>query len=288
VGRGHKAADTSDTAVHADASQGGTQPASQQIKAVLGRPAVEIAPLPTLTTATLLTCARTAGANISPEQEVEVSQCFDGIVESTKAVPLDGAALDDAMVEEEEGDGQLPFAPLTAAPEELDEFIAKNADVERKRAIAQQLLQHQDRRIPVVPSVPLPPRWAAFTFGLVHYHNKMTSEVQWEPPAANEANHSNPTSGANQALVNTPISFAPILDDWTMEAEEGGASWLYSGRGYGEYGLRPGLSRNFSVPAWSRDHSVSLIMSETGRVYRLGQPAAVSQPGEAKRRREDV
>lgn len=78
-------------------------------------------------------------------------QCFDGIVESTKAVPLDGAALDDAMVEEEEGDGQLTFTPLTAGPEELDEFIAKNADVERKRAIAQQLLQSMSRMPPPAP-----------------------------------------------------------------------------------------------------------------------------------------
>jgi hypothetical protein len=76
VGSGKSYGETTDTAVHTDASQGGTQPAVQQVKHVLDRPALETAPLPTLSTTSLLACAQAAGANLTPQQEAEVSQCY--------------------------------------------------------------------------------------------------------------------------------------------------------------------------------------------------------------------
>ena len=97
---------------------------------MLSRPAVEIAPLPTLTTAMLLTWARAAGANISVEQDAEVSQCFDGIVESTKTASPDSAALDDAMVEEEEADEWRRRTTVAAA---ADQSGASTEEPHKKR-----------------------------------------------------------------------------------------------------------------------------------------------------------
>jgi hypothetical protein len=187
---------------------------------------------------------------------------YDRIVESTKTASLNSAALDDAMVADDEQ--QVAFAPFAAKPEELDEFIAENAEVERKRAIAQQLLQHQGggTSIPVVPSVPLPPYWGAFCSGPVHYHNKKTKEATWQPPPADpsmENAHKQPEDKANPDLVNTPVSFAPILDEWSVTAEADTDAFVYTGRVYGEYGMRPGHRRRFTVRASARDTRRSLL-----------------------------
>ena len=101
--------------------------------------------------------------------------------------------------------------------------------------------------------------------------------------------HKQPEDNANPDLVNTPVSFAPILDEWSVTAEADTDAFVYTGRVYGEYGMRPGHRRRFTVRASARGHeAIALIMSETGTPYRLRTPAEASQHAASKLQRKEA